>query len=168
MKVLWILVIALAIVVVVLGVLLVGERERVVDIAAEEAAIRALPTEWVNAVNAKDAEGMVAGFTDDAWLLPPNAPLASGKEAIRTVWSELVETPSFSASNEVTKVEVSSRGDMGYVVGTSEGTWNDPEGNRVTSQEKWVAVYKKQPDGTWKCVVDIWNSDQPAPAPATE
>jgi ketosteroid isomerase-like protein len=57
---------------------------------------------------------------------------------------------------------------MGYVVGTSEGTWNDPEGNRVTSQEKWVAVYKKQPDGTWKCVVDIWNSDQPAPPPAAE
>jgi hypothetical protein len=122
MKVLWILVIALAIVVVVLGVLLVGERERVVDIAAEEAAIRALPTEWVNAVNAKDAEGMVAGFTDDAWLLPPNAPLASGKEAIRTVWSELVETPSFSPKSR-------------SPAGATWATWSAPPKAHGTTQK---------------------------------
>jgi uncharacterized protein (TIGR02246 family) len=161
----WILVIALAAVVVVLGELLIGRR---IDVEAERAAIRRMTMAWVNAATAKDVEGMVVGFADDASLLPPNAPLAAGKEAIRTVWSELVERPGLSESTEVTKVEVSSRGDMGYVVGTSEGTWNDPEGNRVTDRGKWVAVYKKQPDGTWKCVLDIWNSDQPAPAPATE
>jgi len=164
MKILWILVIALAIVVVVLGVLLMGQR---IDVEAERAAIRGMTMEWVNAATAKDVEGMVVGFADDASLLPPNAPVAAGKEAIRTVWSELVERPGLSQSTEATTVEVSSRGDLGYAVGTYESTWNDPEGNRVTDRGKWVAVYKKQPDGTWKCVLDIWNTDQPAPATPT-
>lgn len=164
MRILWILVIALAIVVVVLGVLLMGQR---IDVEAERAAIRGMTMEWVNAATAKDVEGMVVGFADDASLLAPNAPLAAGKEAIRTVWSELVERPGLSQSAEATTVEVSSRGDLGYAVGTYESTWNDPEGNRVTDRGKWVAVYKKQPDGTWKCVLEIWNTDQPAPATPT-
>ncbi len=165
MKIHWILIIALAVVVVVLGMLLMGER---IDVEAERAVIRAGITEWVNAANAKDVEGMVAGFADDAWLLPPNAPLASGKEAIRTVWTELAERPGLSQSTEATKVEVSSTADLGYAVGTYESAWNDAEGNPVTDRGKWIAVYKKQPDGTWGCVLDIWNSDQPAPGPASE
>jgi len=30
---------------------------------------------------------------------------------------------------------------------------------------KYVTVYRKQPDGKWKVVADIFNSDLPAPAP---
>ncbi len=73
-----------------------------------------------------------------------------------------MESPGFVTSLETTNVGISSAGDLAYSAGTSEETINDPEGNPVTERGKWVAVYKKQPDGTWKCVVDIWNSDQPA------
>ncbi|MEE8113118.1 MAG: hypothetical protein V3T23_02065, partial [Nitrososphaerales archaeon] len=63
---------------------------------------------------------------------------------------------------QTTKVEVSRSGDLAYSHGTYEETVNDPEGNPVTNKEKWVTVYEKQPDGTWKVVADIWNSDGPA------
>jgi uncharacterized protein (TIGR02246 family) len=133
-----------------------------VDVEAEQAAIRNMAIEWVDAANAKDVEGMVSGYTDDASLLPPNAPIATGKEAIRKVWSELAERPGLSESTQVTKVEVSRMGDLAYSFGTYESTSNNPEGNPVTERGKWVAVYKKQPDGTWKAVLDIWNFDQSA------
>jgi ketosteroid isomerase-like protein len=42
---------------------------------------------------------------------------------------------------------------------------NDPKGKPVNDKGKYVTVYGKQPDGKWKVVVDIFNSDLPAPAP---
>jgi ketosteroid isomerase-like protein len=51
---------------------------------------------------------------------------------------------------------------LAYSHGTYEVTVNDPEGNPVTDKGKWVTAWEKQPDGTWKIVADIWNSDGPA------
>ena len=137
------------------------------DVEADEAAIRETANEWMNAANAKDVERLVDLYADDASLFPPNAPLVTGKEAIGTVWSELIESPGFATSLQTTKVEISRAGDLAYMVGTLEDTRNDPEGNPVTDRGKWVVALKKQPDGAWKIVADIWNSDLPA-TPATE
>ncbi|MFQ5776727.1 MAG: YybH family protein [Terriglobia bacterium] len=137
------------------------------DVEAEEAAIRETANEWMNAANAKDVERLVDLYADDASLFPPNAPLVTGKEAIGTAWSELIESPGFATSLQTTKVEISRAGDLAYSVGTYEDTRNDPEGNPVTDRGKWVVALKKQPDGAWKIVADIWNLDLPA-TPATD
>jgi ketosteroid isomerase-like protein len=50
------------------------------------------------------------------------------------------------------------------VSGTVEVTVNDAKGKPVTDRGKFVEIWKKQADGTWKCVVDMWNSDLPAAA----
>ncbi len=57
---------------------------------------------------------------------------------------------------------MSRAGDPGYTLATLELTMNDAEGNPVTDRQKWVGVWKKQPDGSWKCAVLILNSDGPA------
>ncbi len=133
-----------------------------VDTAAEEAAIREMDVEWMNAANAKDVERMLGLYTDDASLYPPNLAIVTGKEAIRTYYSQLVESPGFVTSLETTNVGISSAGDLAYSAGTSETTVNDAQGNPFTEREKWVTIWKKQPGGTWKSVLDIWNSDGPA------
>ena len=43
-------------------------------------------------------------------------------------------------------------------------TTTDPQGNPVTDRGKYVVVWKKQPDGSWKAISDIFNSDLPAPS----
>ena len=134
-----------------------------VDTAAEEAAIRELTdVEWMEAGQAKDLERWVSFHTDDASLLPPNAPIVTGKEAIRAIVSKLISTPGWAASWQTTKIEVSRSGDLAYSYGPQQTTVDDAEGNPVTDQQKWVAVWKKQPDGAWKCAVLILNSDGPA------
>ena len=163
MKKLWILIVVLIVVVVVLGLLLMGRR---VDIEAEQAAIRAATdVEWLAAGQAKDLERWVSFHTDDAVLLPPNAPIVTGKEAIRAFVSKLLSSPGYAGSWHTTKIEVSRSGDLAYSYGPEETTVNDAEGNPVTDQQKWVAVWKKQPDGSWKCAVLILNSDQPLATP---
>ncbi len=132
-----------------------------VDVEAEADAIRSMSNEWLNAVRAKDVDRIMADFSTDASVLAPNAPIATGSEAIRQVWSDMVESPGFAMNTQVTKVEVARAGDLAYAVGTYELTMNDPEGNPVTDRGKWVAVGKKEA-GAWKWIADIWNSDGPA------
>ncbi|MFQ5818171.1 MAG: YybH family protein, partial [Terriglobia bacterium] len=132
--------------------------------AADARAIRAAEAEAVKALDAKDVEGYLNSYTDDAFVFPPNAPIVTGKEAIRVLLSALAENPGFGLSVQPTKVEVARSGDLAYLVGTYELTLNDPQGKRVTEHGKYVDVWKKQPNGAWKHVIDIWNSDQPLPA----
>ena len=42
-------------------------------------------------------------------------------------------------------------------------TVNDAKGKPVTDRGKYVEAWKKQADGAWKVVEDIYNSDLPAP-----
>jgi len=139
-----------------------------VDVEAEEAAIRAAEDEALKIAQAKDAERWASVYADDARVFPPNALLVTGKEAIRKLFAELFASPGFEIDWEVTRVEVSRAGDLGYVVGTHKVTVNDAEGNPVTDRGKWIAIWKKQADGTWKCIEDIWNTDLPAGGGNTE
>ncbi len=134
-----------------------------VDVEADKAAIRQVgDVQWLNAEQAKDVDTVLSVFADDASVFSPNAPIVTGKEAIRARLSELHSGPRVAISWQTTKVEVSRSGDLAYSHGTYEETVNDPEGNPVTDKGNWVTVWEKQPDGTGKVVADIWNSDGPA------
>lgn len=132
--------------------------------AADEAALRDADTEWLKTVQAKHVDHVVSFYADDASMFPPGAPLATGKEAIRAAWSQLFALPGFALRWETNKSEVSRAGDLAFAQGTYETTFNDAKGKPVTDRGKWVVVWKKQADGSWKAVADIFNSDLPAPA----
>lgn len=131
--------------------------------AADESAIRELDAQWAKTAATGDLEGTVAYYTDDATLLPPNAPVASGKEAIRAVWTELL-VPGNSVSWQASKVDVASSGDLAYLIGTYQLTTKDPQGTPEPEHGKMIEVFRKQADGKWKVVADIFNSNDPLPA----
>lgn len=54
------------------------------------------------------------------------------------------------------------------MVGVSQVKAKGVQGNPSTESGKSVEVWKKQPDGKWKCVADIFDSDMPLPSPTTE
>jgi ketosteroid isomerase-like protein len=135
------------------------------DTKAEQ-ALREADAAWSKAAESKDLDKTVSYYSDDATVLPPNAPAATTKEAIRKVWQDMLATPGFVISWKATKVEVAKSGDLGFVSGTYEVTMNDDSGKPVSEKGKYVEVWKKQADGKWKCGTDTWNSDLPASAPA--
>ena len=137
-----------------------------VNVAAEEAALRAADAEWLKAFEDKDLERMVSFYAADASVLPPNAPIVSGREAIRGMWTELLQNPGFALSWKSTKVEVARSGELAWVQETYEFNMQDAEGKLQEDRGKAVLVWKKQEDGSWKAVADIFNSDIPASRPA--
>jgi ketosteroid isomerase-like protein len=128
-----------------------------------EKALRDLDAQWSAAAAAKDVDKTVSFYSDDALVMPPNAPSATTKEAIRKIWKDLLTDANISWKTK--KVEVAQSGDLAFSSGTYEVTLNDPTGTPVNDRGKYLEVWKKQSDGTWKCVMDIWNSDLPASAP---
>jgi uncharacterized protein (TIGR02246 family) len=130
-----------------------------------EQALRDLDAKWSAAAGAKDIDKTVSYYSEDAVVMPPNAPSATTKEAIRSAWKEMLTTPGAAISWKATKVEVAKSGDLACVSGTYEETMTDASGKPVKDHGKYVEVWEKQADGTWKCGADIWNSDLPV-APA--
>jgi uncharacterized protein (TIGR02246 family) len=132
--------------------------------AADESAIRDLDSQWSKAAAANDLDAAVSYYTDDASMLPPNAPIAVGKAAIRASWASFL-VPGASVSWQPDKVEVARSGDLAYSMGVYQSAMKDPQGRIVSDHGKYVEVWKKQPDDKWKTVSDIFNSDLPAPPP---
>jgi ketosteroid isomerase-like protein len=61
---------------------------------------------------------------------------------------------------DITRIEVARSGDLAVEFGTFAMTMNDKKGKPVTENEKYVVTWKKQADGKWKVIADIWNTDK--------
>jgi uncharacterized protein (TIGR02246 family) len=128
-----------------------------VDVAADEAAIRALDVDWVDAVAAKDAAATAAFYAMDGAIMPAGSPMAEGPDAIAAVWQSLFDLPGFSLTFEPTFVEVGASGDVAYDIGTYALAFDGDQGP-VQDNGKYVVVWKKV-DGVWKVRADIFNSN---------
>ena len=129
-----------------------------------EQALRDLDAKWSAAAGAKDVDKTVSYYAADAIVMPPNASRAMTKETIRSAWKEMLTSPGAAITWKATKVEVAKAGDLAYVSGTYEQLMTDASGNQAKDRGKYVEIFKKQADGTWKVVADIWNSDLPVAA----
>jgi ketosteroid isomerase-like protein len=100
------------------------------------------------------AEAFYLYLADDAVQLPAGLPPIVGREKIR-------ESMSGSSKAvlkwEPVKAEVAKSGDLGYTWGNYEIGWQGEDRKTEKLYGKYLNVWKKQPDGTWKAVVDIGN-----------
>jgi ketosteroid isomerase-like protein len=135
-----------------------------VDRQAAEDAVRAADGEALKAAQALDAAGTASYYTEDAMVMPPNAPGASGRVAAQKAWAAML-VPGTEISWLPNKVEAAASGEMVYDQGTYSLTTPGPDGKPVNDDGKYLSVWKKQADGDWKEVEDIWNSDVPVAAP---
>ena len=100
--------------------------------AADESAIRAADAAWSQACGNKDLDKCVSFYADTASVFPYNAPIATGTDQIRQVWSHLMAEPGFGLSFGPTKIEIAKSGDMAYESGTFDLKTNDAQGNATS------------------------------------
>ncbi len=127
---------------------------------ADEKAIRAEAAAWSKAMEAKDAAKFVEFYAADARVLPPNAPAVNGKAARLEYWKKFMATPGLKGSFGPDKVVVAKSGDLAYEMGTYSLVMNDAKGNPEHETGKYLVVWKKQADGKWKVVADMFSSDK--------
>ncbi len=137
------------------------EETPAVDAAVVEQSIRDGADRFEQAMVAGDVAALTSLYSDDAVLLPANMPKTEGIEAIRAWFQPIVpeESRPTAFSLDPQTITVSESGDVAYEVGAFTYTGPEPDGTVVTTNGKYVAIWKPAADGTWKMAVDIWNSD---------
>jgi uncharacterized protein (TIGR02246 family) len=129
------------------------------DSGKEVAALQGVDQSWEKAYNAGNVEALVSLYDEDAVLLPPGAPSANGRAAIRSFFvkdvAESAKAGVLFSLNPKPAGGVS--GDMGWQSGTYVA--KDKTG-KVVDTGKYLSVSVKK-DGKWLYVRDTWNSDGP-------
>jgi ketosteroid isomerase-like protein len=125
----------------------------------EEDAILAADAAWLKVYEAKDLDKSAAFFGEQGSMLVPNGPIATGKDAIaKMIASDFANDHITWQAN---KVGVAHSADLGYTSGTYENTFKDASGNTAPDKGKYLTVWKKEANGAWKVLYDMFNSDLP-------
>lgn len=128
--------------------------------SADKGALLAADLAFAKATAEKGLEGWLSWFAPDAKIFPPGEAVIEGIEAIRTYYAKtgfdpkpLTWKPAFA--------DLAASGDLGYTVGYASWPGTDEKGHKVTRGSKYLTVWKKQADGSWKVAADLGNSAPP-------
>jgi len=95
----------------------------------------------------------------------PNADLVEGLDGVRGYRFGFISTPGIELRFELVRAEVSQSADMGWTLAIADITIDNPDGPPAFSLVRDFHTWKKQPDGSWKVIGDIWNT---GPEPAAD
>ena len=127
---------------------------------ADVRAVQEVEAAWVKDAATKDADKFVSYFAEDGSGLYPGAAILNGKAAIKNYMAPFLADPNFSLTFQAVRTEASKGGDMVYSQGTYTMTMTNPKTKKpVTDKGKYLTIYRKQADGSWKAVADTFNSD---------
>jgi uncharacterized protein (TIGR02246 family) len=129
------------------------------------AAIRAADDAWIQAFRDNDDAALVALYSEDAVIMPPNEPAVESRAAVRAYHeADLVTVTEYSESI----LEIDGRDGLAYIRGTSSMVGIGEDGEPVTESSKFLVILRKQADGSWLITHEIWNSDLPVPEGGAE
>ncbi len=124
------------------------------------AAIRQLDAAFMSGAASKDAKTIVQTvYTSDAVLMPPNGPSVKGRSNIQQFLQGMLDTGAVNVT--VKTAQVDADGDLACGRGVYSMRVPGPDGTRQDDTGKYIIVCRRQRDGSWRVVADIWNSDRP-------
>ena len=147
----------------VFGASVIGSRVFAQKPSSKNSKQEALLNTDVEFAKASVAKGAAEAFAlylaDDAMQMPAGGNPVVGKKAVLAGMGS-----GYVLSWEPKKAEVAKSGELGWTWGTYELHTKDAEGKLVVRYGKYVNVWRKQKDGTWKVILDMGNA---SPAPTT-
>lgn len=146
---------------VVVAICLGGCSQGRFDAGAESTKLLHRDAQWAQAASdGKDVDKILSYWSDDALVIEPGQPVYEGKAAIRDYVTTSLKTPGFKIHWVSKNPVFSPDGKLAYMPGTAEVTVPGADGALVTMHVRGVSIWRRDPDGEWRCVVDI-GSDPP-------
>jgi ketosteroid isomerase-like protein len=127
----------------------------------DPAALLKADRAFAQATAERRLEGFTSFLEEDVTTIRPNSPVLRGKNALVERWSSILQDPTASISWKPLRVVVSASGDLGFTVGSYEVTKDSGQGRKAAGSGKYVTIWRKQPDGTWKVTFDSGVQDTP-------
>jgi len=122
--------------------------------------IESLNKEMVRHMIEGNIEKSLSMYTQDAISMPSNEPMSEGIVAIRAGLEKMAKTGMKVNSFEPTTRKVIPDGNLiseigNYKINITISGMDQP----VEDHGKYLTIWEKQPDGSLKIKVEIWNSD---------
>jgi uncharacterized protein (TIGR02246 family) len=127
------------------------------DLEQARRAVAAADSAWAAAAAAHDLEASVNAMAEDGIMFPPDQAPVVGRTAIKAYMAAAFATPGFSVQWVTGDIGVAPGGDLAYSFDRSRYTVPDSSGTIRTIHAKGVTVWRREADGRWRCVADIWN-----------
>ena len=134
----------------------------VVDAAAVRATIDQTNAKMAEALQKADTAAIGSLYADDAIVLMAGQPAWNGKAGIMRSGTEMLNAVKFS-DVKFNTLSVDVAGDYAIETGTLEMTLTPKGGKPTPDKGKYVTVWKKQADGSYKIYRDVPNTDNPPP-----
>ena len=107
-----------------------------------------------------DAAGCAAVYTEDAKIMPPDSPMVTGRQAGQEVWQGAIDMGVKRVSLQTLELEELSD-DRAVERGAATLEIQTEGGQTVQAFAKFIVVWKRETDGSWKWDWDCWNMDAP-------
>jgi len=120
------------------------------DAAGDLAALRAADAAWSEAAESNDVDRMLAHYDSTSVFLGNGV---RTRESLRELWTNFFGLPEYHLSWELERAEVSGDGTLGMTYGRWEQSFQRDDGPSVTNGV-YLAVWKRQADGSWKVLAD--------------
>lgn len=119
-----------------------------------------LEGKFARAVAEGGGKAFASWFADDALTLNNGQPAVMGRAAIagKAQW----DPKQYQLTWVPEGAQMGPSNDMGFTWGHYEGRSKDQNGNPVTVSGRYITVWKKMPDGTWKVALDASANEAPA------
>ncbi|MEP6692262.1 MAG: nuclear transport factor 2 family protein [Gemmatimonadaceae bacterium] len=128
-------------------------------------AIEAQNRAWMRAVKRGDAPAVAALYADSAALYVPSTDVLVGRPAVENFYKGAAV--SGLKEMRLTMVHVLTSGSMAREIGRYTATIQPPNAvNAVHENGKYVTVWTRQLDGSWKIDSHIWNAGGAGALPA--
>jgi len=124
-------------------------------------ALLAADSAWLRAYQAKDVSAAVGFYDRKGALLTPNRPPITGASALKKFIASSFRLPEYQISWHANRVEVAGSGDLGYISGVYEMSFRPPRRKLFWDKGKYLMLWRKQKDGSWKVLFDTSSSDLP-------
>ena len=128
--------------------------------AAVRQVIEAANAKYTDAVRRGDTTTIAERYADDAIYLPAEQAAWRGRDAIRQGFGREIRVNGVK-SDSLTTEDVMVSGDLAVETGRYVTRMQPSGRSEITEKGKSITVWRRQADGTWKVVRDIWNSDTP-------
>lgn len=138
-----------------------------VDAAAEEQAIRAKETAWMDAYNRHDAKGLTGQYADDAALAANGMKLMTDSVGRGLFLEGMAKDPALKVDFASDRIIVAASGDLASSRGHYTMTFTDPSTKQPKTEiGSYLTVYRKAADGGWQAVEDFTTPGEPPAAAA--
>jgi ketosteroid isomerase-like protein len=138
------------------------------DVAQVRKTIEGMTAQMQQEMETGTMDTTMARYVENPISMPNFGPMLTGRTAIKDYFRRMQAMGMTMKDVDFTVTDVQVGGPYAYEVGTYKMTVTMPGMGEIPDEGKYLTVWEKVPDGSWKIKIETWNTNMQPPMPGIE